>query len=294
MDQACAIASTILFILYAIYTYNVSLRIYNRFWWDKTRTDWRDEVDRVMELNELAPSIDTLREQYGEKKVEQALKVSLHRGYLNDSSTEQQRRSVISNMLSLMYNPKQQSKSPKNNVNASKDTSATPSERGSERLDPSHPYFDAESVISDSPYMEINSGSELVTFADNSSATGPQIADLKAGGYLTMKHKAKGLSMKDPWERRYFIIKNDCVYYYKDRRSFDLEPSKPLNIRPIDLEGYTLYADSEAPPYLLSLVPSSEEDIRKTWVFRADTLAEFRSWKEIFSKALESANAKQH
>jgi hypothetical protein len=108
------------------------------------------------------------------------------------------------------------------------------------------------------------------------------------GGYLTLKVPG---TFGDPWQRRYFMVRGKMVYYYKDKRAFQLDPRKPLNTRPIDLEGYTLIAGAREPPYSIALVPVDEDDNRKAWKFRCDTLAEFQMWLEIFSAGLKVADA---
>lgn len=107
-----------------------------------------------------------------------------------------------------------------------------------------------------------------------------------SGGYLTMKAHRNYL-MKEPWERRFFVIKGTLIYYYKDKRSFQLNPSNPINRRPIDLEGYTFVAGNMEPPYVITLVPIDPDDIRKTWKFRCDTLGEFNSWVQTFTEAFK-------
>eukprot|EP00981_Chlorochromonas_danica_P010730 scaffold3349_cov165-Ochromonas_danica.AAC.8 len=332
MDQANAIASTVILLGGMIYTYRVATRIFNRFWWDKTRTDWKDEVDQVTELNDLNPTVGELYDEYGASRVDQAYRISLHRGLLNGRDSELKKRSVLTNLLNVWYkkksplstkstsaemNPSSISSSPttkrlsvfpKSRKRNSKSLSplikndlvkpSTESQQHGEQL--FDPYYDTATVISDAPYMQITAlNDSLMTEISDSNKNNTKtikanLADLRAGGYLTMKTKAAtGFLSGDPWERRYFIIKKTLVYYYKDKRSFELDHSRPLNRRPIDLEGYGLEVGAEEPPYLLSLVPTSEDDIRKIWSFRTDTLAEFRSWKDIFTKAIEAANRSQ-
>jgi hypothetical protein len=114
-----------------------------------------------------------------------------------------------------------------------------------------------------------------------STASNPEEHDC---GYLTLKTDARFL--KDPWERKWFLVRRSRLYYYSDKASWTKSPSKPINNRPIDMEGYTLIAGTVEPPYPLSLVPIDPNDIRKTWHFRCDTLAEFNRWLGVFSRAL--------
>jgi hypothetical protein len=305
MDNENAIACTIVLLGWSLYTYRIALRIYNRFWWDKTKSDWNEEVNRVLELDELAPTVNELYDEYGQNKVDQAYRISLHRGYLTSNDSELKKRSVLRNMLKNWY--KASKKTLTGNRNSTASASSLTAANTSKL--PSQPvkdvYFDGASVVSDTPYMEVTEGASntpnIVHFAGNmnsdnasTTTTASQITDFKAAGYLTLKRKESGFGLfSHPWERRYFIVKKTLLYYYQDKNSFELEPSKPLNQRAIDLEGYSLHATCTEPPYVLSLIPIEEGDIRTNWVFRADTLAEYDSWKEIFSTALEAANVKR-
>ncbi|RYH29069.1 hypothetical protein EON65_09755 [archaeon] len=290
MDQGNAVAATAIMLCWGVYTYRSALRIYNRFWWDKNRSDWKDEVDQITELNDLSPTIADLNSTYGSKEVEQAYRVSLHRGYLTDGDSEVKKRSVLSNILKTWYKSSEKSKG---TTSSSKQVQMNPMVQ-----DPMEAYYDNSSVVSDSPYMEISdakvSFGSMMDPKTSEHAGTPAAAlgsSLKAGGFLALKSPRKGLlTGSHPWERRYFIIKNTLVFYYKDKRSFELSPSKPLNQRAIELEGYFLKAGKEEPPFVLSLVPKNEDDMRKNWVFRADTVAEFRTWKDIFLQAIAAAN----
>lgn len=109
-------------------------------------------------------------------------------------------------------------------------------------------------------------------------------------GYLTMyvkKGLGKGKYIKDPFERRYVVVKSTKVFYYQDKHSYEVAPAKPINIRPIDLNGLTLIAGAIEPPYSITLTPLDEEDGRTAWKFRCDTLSEFHKWVRIFNDAFK-------
>ena len=104
-------------------------------------------------------------------------------------------------------------------------------------------------------------------------------------GYLTVKsHKI--IMLRDPWSRKYVVLKGKQIFIYNNRTAFTDHPDQPLNLRPIHLDGYSLMAGSSSPPYAISLVPSDAEDIREAWNFRCDTIAEYESWVERFTNAL--------
>eukprot|EP01031_Cornospumella_fuschlensis_P040688 gene40688-49610_t len=199
MDQANAIVSTVIILCWAFYTYHAALRIYNRFWWDKERSDWKDEIDQITELNDLSPTIADLNSKYGSKEVEQAYRVSLHRGYLADGDSEVKKRSVLSNVLKTWY---------KNNDKGKATTSSKQVQMNPIAQDPMEAYYDNSSVVSDAPYMEISDAKVSFGAAADSKvsehAGTPAAAmgsSLKAGGYLAVKSPRKGLlTGGHPWE----------------------------------------------------------------------------------------------
>ena len=67
-------------------------------------------------------------------------------------------------------------------------------------------------------------------------------------------------------------IFRSLIFYYQDKRQYESTPSRPLNSRAIDLDGYTLVAGAVEPPYNICLLPLDTDDIRKTWKFRCDTV----------------------
>jgi hypothetical protein len=111
---------------------------------------------------------------------------------------------------------------------------------------------------------------------------------LLVGGMLTMRSRNRiGRSV---WRRRFVVVKSTYIYFYRSRRDFTLNPQKPMNQRPIDLEGYTLIGGAASPPYLVTFAPIDENDVRKVWKFRCDTMAEFNRWIELFVVAIALGN----
>ncbi len=141
-----------------------------------------------------------------------------------------------------------------------------------------------EGVLSSDDPRSIHPDEDSPAAAGKGSAVGPVME-----GYLAVKTARRFTT--DPWERRYFVLSGANVFFYPDKRAFQLAPADPINRRPIDLEGYTLVAGAVEPPYAISLIPIDAEDIRKAWKFRCDTLAEFHNWIDIFSKALRLCNS---
>ncbi len=117
------------------------------------------------------------------------------------------------------------------------------------------------------------------------------VRNLLLGGLLTMRSRNR--IGRTVWKRRYVILKDNYIFFYRSRREFSLNPTKPMNKRPIDLEGYTLVGGAAKPPYAISLAPIDPEDFRKIWKFRCDTLAEFNRWIEALMTAISISNEGQ-
>jgi hypothetical protein len=117
------------------------------------------------------------------------------------------------------------------------------------------------------------------------------VRDLLLGGLLTMRSR-NGIG-RSVWKRRYVILKNSHIFFYRSKREFTLNPTKPINDRPIELEGYTLLGGAAKPPYAISLAPIDSEDYRKVWKFRCDTLSEFNRWIEALMTGISISNEGQ-
>lgn len=264
MDQINAIVCSIITAIASLITYRAALRIYNRFYWDagsvKFQTRNRDEDDELDDLNpEPGKQHSTPKSPLNKHKTNSSSAASDSGTANSPKSSTGKRGSVISGMFS----------------NRSKDQNEA--ERLANKPTQGR-YGDDVSVMSDTPYMDMSDHAAAMEAADKASS-----APKKLAGYLTVKLKK---TLRDPWERRYFVLRNKLIYYYKDKRSCELDPNKPLNNRPINLEGYGLVAGSSTPPYAISLVPTNEDDIRKAWKFRCDTVAEYNNWVEMLQAAL--------
>jgi hypothetical protein len=280
MDGTSAIAASVITVIFMIGWYRYALRLYNRFSWSNINIDWlgdsENDKDPTETLEELNPTV--VNELHARNtKFQQADKKSM---------ADFQKNKKPSDKSSKRLSTKSSTNQP---------TSAVP-DAGHAPVNIS----DKVSVIdgvdhhttvgnSNQNYEEIQSvlagqGGKDVTQQDL-----VEIAkEMTFGSYLTLKER--GRLGRENWVRRYFIIKGHHIFYYQDKRSFELNPSKPINKRAIDLEGYTLVAGSMNPPYPISLVPYEADDIRKVWKFQCDTEAEFERWIQLFSIALQSCN----
>lgn len=266
MNWPYAVISTGIILIYAVYTYRSALRIYNRFYWEGG-TKYKEAMAEE-ELDDLHP------EPVIPKHIEAAKRGTTLSTLPSEKKDE--KRSTLG--ISKLFKNKKSAQDQEEQFSAEKLAQQNPG------------MMDDISEYSETPYVDMDTvKSPGVTSTAVSSGAD---ALRKAGGYLTVKLKQKRFSLgRDPWERRYFVLRNNLIYYYPDKRSFDLDPAKPINTRPIDMEGYRLEANLNITqaPFLLSLVPISEDDVRKAWKFRCDTISEFRNWIEILTQALKEA-----
>jgi hypothetical protein len=220
MDSTSSIVCTILTVIAMFYWYQYSLRVYNRFSWKNDRVDWQDEEDPDEELDDLNPNAmqRTANGGNGGNGGSKKNGSPSKNVTFSGSVAGGDKRIVSGNTV--------------NNNNNNNAFSFSKSVSGSQRGD-------------NNDSTETNTLRDIDQFVAESHQL--------SSGYLTIRNT--GTFGRDVWERKYFVIRGTIVYYYKDKRSFDLEPAKPINRRPIDLEGYTMIAGAVEPPYAISLVP---------------------------------------
>jgi hypothetical protein len=242
MDLNCAVICSFIILLGGVYTYRVSLRIYNRFKF-KSHLDFDETVDKKKVLDQL----DRLPNEH----------------LIDESNNDFVVPADLSSNISISINDANEGKKKKDKQN--KEDNGT-------------------TVINIKNDVENDNNNSIMSNKQNKNVIG------HIGGYITMKKNGKTfLNFNEPWERRYFLLRGSHIFYYKDKRAYELDPSKPMNSRPIELEGYSLVAGAvKEPPYLITLIPTDAEDIRKSWKFRCDTLHEFNDWIEKFSHALQN------
>jgi hypothetical protein len=265
MDKLNAIITSIITGLFMIYWYRYSVRLYNKFSWSNMIIDWGEnkdsEKDPAQILEELNPTIvNELHKQSNRNSDKKSIE-----DYQRRSTRDRDRLSSRSKARDTV----QTHEGP---VNISDVVSVID---GVDHLTGSNQNLD-----------------EIQSVLNASNTTQQEIIDLAKGmtfgSYLTVKER--GTFGRENWVRRYFIIKGQLIFYYQDKRAFELNPEKPINKRAIDLEGYTLVAGSMNPPYPMSLVPVDPDDNRKVWRFQCDTETEFDRWIQLFAVALQQCN----
>lgn len=123
--------------------------------------------------------------------------------------------------------------------------------------------------------------------SDTASNASSQSTSIFMEGYLSKMNKDRLLS-RGEWNRRYFVLKGNNMFYYKSREDYERDPTKGLRNRPICLSQYSVknLSNNDQPPFEFELHPTDETDERRTWRFRCDLLDEFNTWRRSFEAAV--------
>jgi hypothetical protein len=283
MGISSAISSSVITGICMIFWYRYGLRLYNRFSWSGITVDWLGEEGDEGEKNptdELNP--DLVKEMQGK----------------TDKYNQTKGKSMAD-----FQKPKTPLLLP-----AKKDLSTTTASRpgstrggtevGSPIDDSKSGYSSASKQFEDELESAYASSAKLKTTSVTGSESKQSAQDivlatqgLTFGSYISLQERGKFTDVV--WKRRYLTLNGYILFYYTDKKAYEKEPEKPINKRPINLEGYTLVAGSSQAPYPIALVPYDPEDIRKEWKFRCDTYGEFEKWVQMFSIAIQSCNCNQ-
>ena len=101
---------------------------------------------------------------------------------------------------------------------------------------------------------------------------------VRAKGFMSMRKDDRS-----KWKRYYFVMVRSNMYYYKSQSDWELSRTNSVKSRPIDLEGYIVSGVSVEPPYQIVISPAAEDDNRKIWEFRCDTVHEMDAWIQGFN-----------
>jgi hypothetical protein len=281
MDHLFGIISAVCLFVIGLWTYRSSLRIYNRFKFDSSKSGWNydtevdsnDQDEKIRQFNDLSP--DVLRDlvsNFGEenkKKIDATYEASLRQGILNPADSSEKKKTVLSHMLDSVIAPIRNS---------------FPFSSGSISSNSSIPGFRSSGGSLD----ELLLGNYVGDNNENHHS-----------GYLLVHMKSKSktqqfrvfASQKLKWKRYFFVLNGRNLYYYRTEESFTADPANPLNARPIDLEGYGLRKGLPEPPFEFSLQPRNPvEDIRKNWNFRCETQMAFKQWTEAVHGVIDDIN----
>jgi hypothetical protein len=270
--------------------------MYNRFKWDFDKSGWDYDVmiDEANELADLTPDLldDLMKTQekhtnsaINRAKFQKIYKASLKKGLLKETDSKETKKNIIL----------QEMKERSREYNVTSATTEHQRKNGRPFRLFRFKTGDEASALHFQEMSDNNTNTPYSLMGENNSSGKSGDTSQRKAAFLTVriinprKGTISGLVSRggEQWIRYYFVLQDHYLYYYPDRRSYELNPSKPLNVRPIDLEGYKLVINSSEPPiFSFSIIPLSPEDIRKTWKFRCDTLDELNVWIELLEKAI--------
>jgi hypothetical protein len=275
MDVVASTGSTLVFAMAARFWYFYSKRVFLRFYWDKTKksTTWagaaEDDDDEPTIQSKVQPTSISI-------SVEQ--KSPMH-------STGSIIGSVFSQKsLPLSNTPKLGEDTHKKNIK-------------SRRMSAFDWLKPTEKEIRDSLC-------EADRFAvdELSKQQALQSRDVAMEGYLTKRGVSRSEFVRDPWERRYFVLNHrGQIFNYKSRQDYREDPASRVKGRPIDLEEYLVEVTGgwglslndtasvsmtgtagSLPAFQITLKPREDESFRQ-WMLRCDTEEVLAQWLQAMS-----------
>jgi hypothetical protein len=200
MNDAGALGSCGVFLISAALCYKYCLRIYRRFYWDKSETmDWEDPVSVAPDGRRSSATV--------EDKDLQTTTVSMNplRAIIEDpvALEEANKKRAERSKAYIASNPSKVSPVSINEV---------PSERPSDAARPSN-LSNARPSLFARPSLMFGRGSvgappTVLELRSSISAGERRLnqGDVAMEGYLTKRIKSKIEFLKDPWERKYFVL----------------------------------------------------------------------------------------
>ena len=148
-----------------------------------------------------------------------------------------------------------------------------------------------KTMLTQSTHMTSNIGTGSKTVTSGLLINNTNRSSAYKEGYLIWKPVSD-------WERRYFVLTDSALWFYKDKYHYDQKSDKPVNLRPIKTHYYIvsavpISATAAKPIFEFKLVPldgdtTDEHDTHsliKTWLFRSDTLEEMEDWIDVLQRA---------
>lgn len=313
MDSTSAWVTGALTLVAMVSWYRYGLRLYNRFNWDKLEIAWKEEEERNAAHGKAPTPIDD-DDIDPITRLEQSLRTQQQRQeqqqqQQQQASQSQQGEKKLSLRLSVMSSLSTGKTSTASKGAANKTTRDGKSVRGSVMGDQPKPNGgDGNSEDDDNEGRQIADQFEEQYLAAEVASQHEEANEVvRHTGFLSIRiprkrtifqslgtKKGGDTDSSGEWKRRFFLVQGTSIFYYTDRRAYESDPTKPLNPRPIELDGYTLIGGAQVAPYYISLVPADPEDDRKAWKFRCDTMSEFTTWLEIFTSALRKCPSWRH
>lgn len=141
-----------------------------------------------------------------------------------------------------------------------------------------------KSVASNKKKKNINDEDTMIVEGGSKRTLLKSHADSSLEGYVMLKLAGESM-LKSSWKRRYLVLNDIDLYYYKDKDSHRLHPHSPMNLRPIELREFSVkYISDDSIEPRIVLSPKDSEDIRSDIEFRCDTFTETSNWLECLAK----------
>ena len=109
--------------------------------------------------------------------------------------------------------------------------------------------------------------------------------NIKFQGYLTKKGKATVNLMKDPWERRYFVLYDKILVHYENIEMFEINPTNVPREKQIHLENFIFTRKLANLNYRIQLKPVHDND--RSWELICENEVEFNQWCELLKSLYE-------
>lgn len=263
METYSSAVSTVVLLVGGLYWYKYCLRIYNRFKFIEPDIEWRNSDAG----SEMLRSTDTFNERPDDDTDK------LSDDHVKQPSTD-----------SFKINPNTQGMSMHNQQSITEGLITQQSTKVNKRSSVMNMFKRKESSMSN----VVQEGSQVSNVLHASDTTVPT-QKLFMEGYLSKMGDKGMMSSKPDWSRKYFVLKGSDMFYYKSREDFEADPSKSIKNRPIGVSRYVLrkISEKDRPPFEFELKPESDDDDRRLWRFRCDTVDEMNAWMDAFAIAVK-------
>mmetsp|Transcript_27981 Transcript_27981/g.47271 ORF Transcript_27981/g.47271 Transcript_27981/m.47271 type:complete len:408 (+) Transcript_27981:107-1330(+) len=265
METYSSAVSTVVLLVGGLYWYKYCLRIYNRFKFIEPDIEWRNSDAG----SEMLRSTDTFNERPGDDNSDK----------MSDDRVKQQ----SADSFKISSNP-QQGMSMHNQQSITEGLITQQTTKVNKRSSVMNMFKRKES----SNANVVQEGSQVSNVMHTSDTPAPT-QRLFMEGYLSKMGDKGMMSSKPDWSRKYFVLKGSDMFYYKSREDFEADPSKSIKNRPIGVSRYVLkkISDKDRPPFEFELKPESDDDDRRLWRFRCDTVDEMKAWMDAFAVAVK-------
>lgn len=235
--------------------YRYCVRIYNRFKYVETNSTWlTNEIDPETRIREF--SVDN----------------NSRKGNIRSVSSNRKKRKK--GIIAKIFNTKNKSFS--SNGDEGTDTTITNNTTGNEPI--INNLGPRQNTYNHVQYDDL----------DNTIRHGAKygLAGIAHEGYVTI-HQSGIFGPKKI--RHFLLLVENKLVWYESKRAYELDPDKPVNLRPVYIENYRISTRKEdGNIYCLQLSPEKYYDEKKIFEFRCDTIDEVTGWTNAFQAVLRS------